>query len=293
MAAEHNPQEQSSRQPASAAVDSFFHPPHEERGRSHGAPKPDPNQYLRSAKFTTADRLNENQVTLQSLILAEIFLAGGPCYIHRLWSEMFERQKSINVGMLLFTREVMRMEKQGLLQEMPHDQTAITEKGEIHLFGILLLGLIPKEALWKLEAKGVKLASTQNILDVAPQGVAGSLCGKVGDVTTDTTILPHAKASSRRLVHTPLLAGVNVASQESSALGVAIDADVPQGSQVLDVAGQGRGTAPLQSSLRAGDEGGEVPAKASPFSFPRDDRFADNISRAIDKFLPEAGVRGV
>jgi hypothetical protein len=121
-----------------------------------------------TATFTTLDPLNQAhnpRHKLQSLILVEVFLAGGPCCIFRLWQEMFYGQKSINVGTLLFDREVMTMEKLGLLEETAQSKTAITKKGEIHLFGILLLGLIPKESLWRMEAKGLKLTSTQNILD--------------------------------------------------------------------------------------------------------------------------------
>ena len=121
-----------------------------------------------TATFTTLDPLNaahNPHHELQTLILAEVFLAGGPCWIHRLWSEMYERQKSIDVGMLLFCREIMAMEKLGLLEHVEQDKTEITTKGQIHLLGLLLLGLLPDGSLKRLESKGLKLASTQNILD--------------------------------------------------------------------------------------------------------------------------------
>ncbi len=197
-----------------------FRPPHEERG-----------------KFTTEDPLNrEPRLKLQSLILVEVFLADGPCYIPRLWSEMFHRQKTINVGCLLFDREIMALEDQGLLEQSGPNETAIAGKGEIHLYGILLLGMMPKESLWKLEANGIQLASTTGILDVAPQGVAG--------------------VSAKMVGHPSQSAMLDTADSKFD---------------VADVS-------PVPASA-----GGEVcSVLSSPLTFPADDRFADNICRALD-----------
>src|SRR5689334_21923049 len=118
------------------------------------------------AKFTTLDPLNQAhnpRHELQTLILAEVFLAGGPCCLLRLWQEMFYGQKSIKVGTLLFDREVMTIEKLGLLEETAQSKTAITKQGEVHLFGLVLLNLMPDGPLKRLESKGLKQASTGNI----------------------------------------------------------------------------------------------------------------------------------
>jgi hypothetical protein len=123
-----------------------------------------------SKTFTAAHSPKQNILaeeavlpTLHNLILVEVYLSGGPVDIFRLWAEMYERQKTIDVGLLLFIRAIMHLEENGFLAKASEMRSGITGQGEMYLMALLLVDELSDEALERLANRGLVLASAGGV----------------------------------------------------------------------------------------------------------------------------------
>ena len=69
--------------------------------------------------------------------MVEAYLAGGPVEICTLC--MYERQKTINEGLLTFTRAMGHLEENGFMQKVS-ESIRDYRKGEMYLIALLLVG---------------------------------------------------------------------------------------------------------------------------------------------------------